>query len=570
MDVVESVRLMEQEEHEFILRWHGLVRSVRELLPAHGGRVHKSLGDGLMLEFENAQQCIAAAFAVQHLSRVANEGQPQDKHMHMRIGAHLADFVRDEHDIYGSDVNLTARITSLAGPGEIVITATLRDQLADGLDADLEDLGDCHLKHVAEPVRAYRVGPPGHAPVVAPASSGQGLHPTIAVIPFEARSSEAEHFAIGEMIAEGLIAQLGRTPQLRVISRLSSSVFRGRDAGAPQIAQTLGATYVLSGSYVASSGKLLVTAELADARSSEVVWSERRIGEVGDLLQMESEMCHHIASMAHVALMNSEVQRALLRPLPTLESSSLLLGGISLTHRASSRDFGRAHDVLDALVERHPRSAQARAWLAKWYILQVVRGMSPAPDKDARRAIEHTERALDSEPDSALALAIQGHALCQLSKDVDGAIRRIDAAIDLSPNDPLGWLYKSVWSSMWGSKEASVDEAEMASRLSPIDPMKYYYDMILASGLSINGEYPRAIELATRSLKANRHHQPTLRVLLYSQAQSGRDSEARETLGWLLKENPAFTVSGYLSMGGSGSPIRQQVASVLQRLGVPD
>ena len=293
--------------------------------------------------------------------------------------------------------------------------------------------------------------------------------------------------------------------------------FWGRTTTIAEVAKTLGANYVLSGSYVASSGKLLIMAELADVRTGAVVWSERIAGDVADLLQEKSELSHRIASAVHNAVMQSEVQSTLIKPLPTLESCSLLLGGIALTHRASSRDFDRAREALDALVERHPRAAQARAWLGKWYILRVVRGMSDAPDSDARRAIEQTERALDAEPECTLALAIQGHALCQLSRDVEGAARRIDEAIQLNPNESLGWLYKSVWSSMWGSTEASVQEAEIATRLSPIDPMKYYYDMILAAG-PVQQWTPTTepSDWHERSLRANRHHQPTLRVLLYS------------------------------------------------------
>ena len=569
MDVVESVRLMEQDEDDFVHRWQRLVERVEELLPDHGGRILKSLGDGLMIEFADATAFSRAALGIQQLNAGPGSGD-DSRRLHLRMGAHLAHFVADRHDIYGTDVNLTARIATLAGPDEIVISSELRDRLTDGLDAELEDLGDCHLKHVAEPVRAYRVGAAGPAPVLASLKEYAPLRATIAVVPFEARSNEPEFFAIGELIADGVISQLGRTAELRVISRLSSAAFRGRATSVAEVARTLGTNYVLSGSYVVSSGRLLIMAELADARTQSVVWSERLSGDVGDLLQEESELSHRIASAVHKAAMQSEVQNTLVKPLPTLESCSLLLGGIALTHRASRRDFDRAREALDALVERHPRSAQARAWLGKWYILRVVRGMSDAPDQDSRRAIEQTERALNAEPECTLALAIQGHALCQLSRDVEGARLRIDEAIELNPNESLGWLYKSVWSSMWGSTEASVQEAEVASRLSPIDPMKYYYDMILASGLSINGAYERAIELAQRSLKANRHHQPTLRVLLYSQAQAGQTEEARATLARLLEESPNLTVASYLGMGGGESYTRRQVASVLRRLGVPE
>ncbi|UUZ69574.1 adenylate/guanylate cyclase domain-containing protein [Polaromonas sp. P1(28)-13] len=208
MDVVESVRIMEQDEHDFVRRWQQLVQQAeQQILPLHGGRIVKSLGDGLMLEFASAQGCVKAAFALQHFSDQTNESQPPGSQMHLRMGAHMAEFVADKHDIYGTDVNLTARMATLAGPCELVISADLRDHLTAGLDADIEDLGECHLKHVKEPVRAYRVGQAGHAPVIAATSTApQEFRPTIAVIPFEARSNEPEHFVIGELVADGIIS----------------------------------------------------------------------------------------------------------------------------------------------------------------------------------------------------------------------------------------------------------------------------------------------------------------------------------------------------------------------------
>ena len=572
MDVVESVRLMEQDQDDFVRRWQQLVQHAeQQVLPLHGGRIVKSLGDGLMLEFANAQSCVRAAFALQNFSYLADQDQPPDRKMHLRMGAHLAEFVADKHDIYGTDVNLTARIATLAGPSELVVSDGVRDLLSAGLDADIEDLGECHLKHVKEPVRAYRIGQAGHSPVIAAASAApQDFRPTIAVIPFEARSNEPEHFVIGELVADGIIAQLSRSSDLRVISRLSTTILRGRSGAVADAETYLAATFVLSGSYVASGNKILVMAELADVRNNQIVWADRISGDTLDLLQAQSEIINRIATTAAKALIDSEVHQSLVQPLPRLDSCSLMLGGISHMHRSSASDFDRGRQVLEALLERHNRAAAPRAWLAKWYIMRVVRGMSDSPIQDSRRAIEHTERALDLEPQSTLALAIQGHALCQLSGDAQGALGKIDESIRLNPNESLAWLYKSVWSSMWGATETSVSEAEVALRLSPVDPMKYYYDMILATGLSINGDYERAIELAKRSLKANIHHQPTMRVLLYSQAQTGRIEEARATLDRLIQENPKLTVSSYLSMGGGESHTRQQVALVLRRLGVPE
>ncbi len=179
---------------------------------------------------------------------------------------------------------------SLAGPGETIVTSQVRDDLTDGLDGELRDMGECYLKHVPEPVRVWRVGDASAQPLLTPASEQPGtLLPGIAVIPFAARSNTPEHFAVGELVADAVISLLGRSPHLRVISRLSCSAFRQRDAALGEVSQRLGAQFVLSGSYVvfgsAGGGKLLITAELCDARSGRLVWTERFNAEVGDLLQ---------------------------------------------------------------------------------------------------------------------------------------------------------------------------------------------------------------------------------------------------------------------------------------------
>ena len=572
MDVVESVRIMEQDQDGFVRRWQQLVEHAeQQVLPLHGGRIVKSLGDGLMLEFATAQSSARASFAIQRFSQQANVGVPPELQMHLRIGGHLASFVTDQHDIYGIDVNLTARLCALAGPGEMVVTADLRDCLTDALDADIEDLGECHLKHVKEPIRAYRVGPVGHAPII-PASNSTpaDFRPTIAVIPFEARSNEPEYFVIGELIADGIIAQLSRSPDIRVISRLSTTAFRGRSGVMPDVESRLDASFVLSGSYIASGGKVLLMAELADTRKNEIIWAERISGDTGDLLQTQSELLNRLAHATSRALIDKELQQSLIQPMPRLDSGSLLVGGIAMMHRSSIRDFERSRQALDALIERHSRIATPRAWLAKWHIMRVFRGLSDSPERDTQLALEQTKRALDSEPENALTLAIEGHVFCQLVGKVEETNDRLTRAVLANPNEPLAWLFKSVASSMWGSAVASVDEAEYARALSPIDPLRYYFDLLTASALLAAQLHDRAIEYAKQSLKANRHHSPTLRVLLTAQVETGLMSDASDTLRALLQEEPDLTVSAYLSMGSARSGTRQRCVVALRKLGLSE
>lgn len=571
MDVVESVRLMEQDQDDFVRRWQQLVEHAEQILPLHGGRIVKSLGDGLMLEFASPQGCVKASFALQHFSQQANTSLPFEWQMHLRIGGHLAEFVTDKHDIYGTDVNLTARITTLAGPGELVVSAELRDELTAGLDVDVEDLGECHLKHVKEPIRVYRIGPVGHEPMI-PAQNAAlpDFRPTIAVIPFEARSNEPEHFVIGELIADSVIAQLSRSPDIRVISRLSTTAFRGRTGIMSQVEARLDASFVLSGSYLASGSKILIMVELADARRQEVVWASRVSGDTMDLLQAQSELLNSIASGATRALIDTEVQQTLVQPMPRLDSSSLLLGGIAMMHRSSIRDFERSRLVLDTLIERHSRIATPRAWLAKWHVMRIIRGLSSSPENDTQRALEQTRRALDIEPDNALTLAVEGHAYCQLLGKFDLAEQRLTQSLASNPNEPMAWLFKSVLSTMWGAPADAVTEVEYANALSPIDPLKYYFDVLFAAALLTVNDYERAIAYAKQSLRSNKHHAPTLRVLLTAQVEAGFIDNARTTLSQLLTETPGMTVSNYLSIGSGSSVTRQRCAVALRALGLPE
>ena len=310
-------------------------------------------------------------------------------------------------------------------------------------------------------------------------------------------------------------------------------------------------------------------AELAHTRRNEVVWAERLGGDVQDLLEVQSELIASLSTACAHALLNEEVQRTLVLPLPRLDSNSLMLGGITLMHRSTPRDLQRSLQLLEAVAERHKRVAAPKAWLAKWHIMHVVQGLSSEPEKDFQLAIDTADRALDMEPNSSLALAIKGHAMCHLGSDVDASRHLLQEATQSNPNDPMAWLYSSVWSSMWGTPEDSVKEAENALLLSPLDPQKYYFEMMLAISHASRCDWEKAIKLCKESLLKNRHHMATIRCLLVSQYESGRRDEARLTLELLKRLQPQMTIAQYLASGGN-SALRQRVANAMTHLGIPN
>jgi len=492
--------------------------------------------------------------------------------MHLRMGGHLASFVTDQHDIYGTDVNLTARFCTLAGPNDIVISAELRDRLVPALDADIEDMGECYLKHVENPVHAYRVAPPGKtaALMTLPADTTE-LRPTVAVIPFTARTAGPDDAVLGEILAEEIIAALSRTPDLNVISRLSTTALRGRDTSLPLLQSHLNANYVLSGAYRVSAGQLVLVVELIEARSGRVVWADHLKSTVQEVLQGEDRITSEVVSQLGTHIVRTEMQRAASRPLPNLESSTLLLGAISLMHRSTRSEFDRVREMLEYLIDRHRRLPTPRAWLAKWHVLRVTRGLSSGGHDETKRALEQTQRALDVDPACSLALAIEGFVHCHMLKDLDGAAERYESALSVNPNDSLAWLFSGVLHSFKGEGAQALVSSEKALTLSPLDPLLYFYQSLAASAALSAGDYKRVIELATASLRSNRSHTSTYRALAVAQALCGDLVAARKTINALLQLEPGFTVTQFLQRSPSGDqPVGRLYADALRMAGLPD
>ncbi|MDD0810104.1 tetratricopeptide repeat protein [Curvibacter sp. RS43] len=567
IDLVESVRLMQQDEQGTVLRWHAFTQEARRLIESGGGRVVKSLGDGLMAEFDQAQHAASVAAQLHAQMRPTPGVEP----MALRMGLNAGAVYQDQADIYGNDVNLAARLCGLAGPGETVASQSVRDLLTHGLDANLSDLGECYLKHLDQPVRAYRLGPVGNNPLLRDlAEEQESLRPTIAVVPFRSRSTVAEEWVIGELIADGVIASLSRLPDVRVISRMSTHGLRER-SNTPEIANgQLGAKYLLSGSYAVMGENTLIMAELVDTQRNEVIWAERLSQLTLDLLQTDSQLIGRLAQGVNRQIVNTEVARTLSQPLPRLDSNALMLGGIGLMHRTSMADFQRSREILSVLIERHGRVANLRAWLAKWHVLNIVRGLSADPQREVQIALSQTQRALDLDPENALTLSVEGHIYTQLLGEFGLAEQRLNAAVKANPNESMAWLFKSVLSTMWGSASESVSEAFYAEALSPLDPIKYYYDLITASALLANQEHEGAVRYARHSIQANAHHAPAYRVLLTAQVELGQIEEGRRTLARLLQEQPGLTIQKYMAIGSSQSVTRQRCIAALRALGVPD
>jgi len=595
VDLVESVRLMQGDESMAVTRWTDFVRTVvADILPRHHGTLVKSLGDGLMAVFDTVGGAVNASAEMHRTLAAGNVGLPEDQHFRLRAGINAAPAWSDGVDIYGTGVNLAARLATLAGPGETIASeaaheqlaaalaqlanpgetvgsAAVRDKLTHGVDAYCEDLGECILKHFDKAVRVYRVGPASSHPVLtARRDYATPMQPTIAVIPFSARHAAPALLDVGNLIADSFIARLSKSGSLKVISRLSTAAFRDRLDDVSAVSGLLGANYVLSGAYTINGGEILVTAELCDARNNQVVWSDRLAGRIDDLLQSQSEIADRIARAVHLAVVDAEVEHILTHPLPTLESYSLLLGSIKLMHRSSKAEFLLTREILDELIHRHARIAAPYAWLGNWYILRVTRGWSEDRRREAAEALNATHAALDRDSSDALALATEGFVYCHLLKDLETARKRCIQAVEANPSHALGWLYLGTVNAFHGEGQAAIAATRRAIELSPFDPQRYYFESLGATAELAAGHFESAEHLARSSLALNRMHPSTWRVLTIALAEQGRRDEARDALANVLRLDPTLTIERYLArMPNAELPTGRAWARALAMAGLP-
>lgn len=568
VDLFESVKLFENSENLANQSWARFTTIVAgKLLPATQGTLIKSLGDGLMITCPDPVLALQASNQFHAIAKIiADEFEIP---FALRIGIHQCVFAHGDTDIHGHGVNLTSRIAGLAQPGETIITADIRDQITDGVDTQIEDMGYSYLKHIKEPVRTFRTRSGLTSTVIAPENLGAlGAKPILAVVPFKCHRPTADDFCIGEIIADGLISRLSGSANLRVISRLSASALReSNDVSAASIA-SLNASKLVHGSYVVSGDSLLINAQLTDLKTMEVCWSLRINCSIGDLIDAQSTALGKLTEGIQDFLFDIDVKAVAKSTMNSLNGYSLLLSGIGLMHRNSAAEFHRSYSVLEHLQERHARIPELRAWKAKWHVLKVLRGLSIDRKDDAKRALSETARALDIDPNNSLALAVEGYVLCQLTDRVDEATAKIKLAIQANPNESLAWLFKSVISAADLNNTNAVDEAQHASVLSPIDPIRYFYRMLIGNAYLVAGNHELAIQHCQDSIRLNRCHSPTVRILLTAQFEGGLVTEAKKTLQHLLELEPDLTVNRYLAGGDPNNRNRQRCANALRELGL--
>jgi adenylate cyclase len=336
-DVAGFSRLMGVDEAGTarVLREHRA--AVDPIVASHGGRTVKTTGDGLLLEFPSIVAAVECALAIQTLMAERNTEVPQDRQMLFRIGINLGDVLIEGDDILGDGVNIAARLESMAEPGGICISESSYQQVRDKLDTRFEDMGDQHLKHIARPVRVYRV-PLGKTPAQGKPTLALPDKPSIAVLPFQNMSGDPEQEYFADGITEDITTALSRLRWFFVIARNSSFAYKGKVIDVRVIARELGVRYVLEGSVRKAGGYLRVTAQLIDAMSGNQIWAQRYDRELADLFALQDEITANVVATIEPQLYAAEDYRAKQKPPDSLDAWDCVARGLSLILKMTKND----------------------------------------------------------------------------------------------------------------------------------------------------------------------------------------------------------------------------------------
>jgi adenylate cyclase len=568
-DLAQSVQLMHADEDGVIDRWLQFIERVQhQLLPGRGGRLVKSHGDALLLEFGDTYSAVQCAFDLHRCMQDLESSPGAGAAMHLRVAVHFAEVVVQALDVYGTGVNLAARLAALAEPGEVVVSTEVRDLLSDHTEWHLHDMGECFLKHFDQPVRAYRV-----CAGAAPQTPGLDLldhRPALAIVPFTPRSDQDGPDALGDAICDDLIASLSRHRAMRVIARLSTAALRGLPAAPGSLGKLLAVTYVLSGSYRRRGATVEVLVQLAETRGSTVLWAEQLRSRVDDLFHGQDTLVPAIAEQVGKQILRCEVVRARALPIDTLDDYSLYVGSIAMLHRLNRSDFAQARILLEHLVQRHPRSAAPHSMLAKWFVLELSQGWAVNRARSGQEASEHARLARARDPDQALALAMQAAALAHVGGDLREAQALAEQATEADPQEPHAWLTLGAVHSWCGDAELAERLPHRAVGLSPLDPSRFLFDVFIAAGKLGVGKFADAAAAARNSIRLNAMHTPAHRLLTIALALDGDLDSARASAARLLQLDPEFRVSAYAtSYAGRDRPHAAQRMQALLMAGVP-
>ena len=561
----------------------GTARALREhrvvsdaLVSRHGGRIVKTTGDGLLLEFHSVVDAVECAVAVQAMMAERNGGMPQDRRMQYRIGINLCEILIEGDDIIGDGVNIAVRLERIAEPGGICISASAFDQVRDKVAIGFADMGEQSLKNIARPVRAYALVRNGLVSERrnCDAAPGKVSAPrlSIVVLPLANLGGDPEQDYFVDGVTESLTTDLSRIAGSFVIARNSAFTYKGKSPDVRQVGRELNVRYVLEGSVQRSGKRLRVNVQLIDAETGNQLWAERFDKAVIDLFDLQDEIVARLANTLDAQLMAAEARRAERSLYPDaielcFQGRACLNRGISPEQLAHARGFfGRALALDPANIEALIGVAVVDATLGAGFMTDDWRARLLAAEATATKA-------LSLAPSHAMAHAALGVAQMFTNRGLQG-IAECEQAVALDRNfaDAHAWVgLGKYFIGRAAETEAHVHEA---FRLSPHDSFAFRWMLFVGlAKLQLAADVEAAAWLR-RGIEANRN-QPIGHILLAAAlAQLGALGEARAAVQAGLAFDPGFTIHRYRAGQPSDNPTylagRERIYQGMRMAGVPE
>jgi TolB-like protein/class 3 adenylate cyclase len=549
-DIAGYSLLMGRDEEGTLSRLKAFRKTlVDPTITAHRGRIVKTTGDGMLVEFASAVDAARCAVEVQRGVAVQNAGVPLNARIEFRIGIHVGDIIFDDNDIFGDGVNIAARLEGIAEPGGICISDDAQRQIRGKLDSPpFEDMGPQNLKNIAEPMRAWRLSVDAKSSAYLSgdrsAETAQTLalpdKPSIAVLPFQNMSSDAEQEYFADGTVEDIITALSRYPSLFVIARNSSFTYKGQAVDVKRIGRELGVRYVLEGSVRKVRDRVRVTGQLIDASTGAHLWADRFEGGLEDIFDLQDDITLRVVGAIAPKLEQAEIVRAMRKPTESLDGYDYYLRAMSNFHKGGREDISEALRLFRKAIEFDDKFSSANGMAAWCYARRKMNGWADEGSSEGLEAERLAGRAVKCGNDDAVALASSGIAIGYMFTDFDRAVSLLDRAQALNPNLAMAWHLGGWIRCFNGQQDLAVEHLERAVRLSPVDPQRPGMLAAIAAAHFSAGRFDAASSLSKTAMLEQSNNFIAALVAAAANAMAGNLDVATRAMERVCELDPNF------------------------------
>ena len=507
-DVAGYSRLMGAEEEGTLAALKAIRRELGDpKVKEHRGRIVKSTGDGLLIEFSSVVDAVRCAVEVQRGMAERNASVPAERRIEFRMGINLGDIIRDGRDIYGDGVNIAARLEALAEPGGICVSRVVRDQVRDKLPYAFEDMGEQQVKNIVRPVRAYSISVGvGSSPVVAEptpaADPAFAPNLSIVILPFVNLSNDPDQEYFADGITEDLTTDLSRVPQSFVIARNTAFSYKGRPLDVRQIGRELGVRYALEGSVRRVGEQVRVNVQLLDAETGAHLWADRFDTDRASLAEAQNEIAGRLARILNLELVAVAARRIERQRSANPNARDLEMRGWAAYYRPRTPGaMEESRQFFERALAIDPQSVDAMTGVALNLLHFIAGGWSKSPREDEARAAQFLAAALERDANHVMARVAMG--LLRRSQNRLGEAQaelEMAVAIDRNCTEALRLLATALL--FLGEPEAAIPHLERAIRLNPRDPNLSGYLWPLGQCHLLLGQVDEAIALLRKACAA--------------------------------------------------------------------